>query len=151
MSSLNYCRIDLSKTNYEKLDNAVMFVYPPIDKLRTIYEKYCIHKKFTSVMPLFDSFFIDRTIDIWGYLNREKELVAFSIVKKHDEKNAESLQFAWDYKNPELEIGYESLKHECTVYKQLGYRYLYLGEADAYKSKLQGYEVLGNLQDTTES
>jgi hypothetical protein len=63
----------------------------------------------------------------------------------------ESRLLELDYNNPELKLGYESLKHECTVYKTLGYQYLYLGEAVTYKSKLQGYEVLGNLQDTTES
>ena len=151
MSSLNYCRIDLSKTSYSKADNAVLFVYPPVDKLQDIYKQYCEHKKFTSVMPLFDSYFKDTTIDIWGYLNKEKQLVAFSIVKKHDSNNTESLQFAWDYQNAELKLGYASLEHECATYKALGYRYLYLGEASSYKSKLRGYEVLGNLQDTTES
>lgn len=151
MSSLTYCRIDLSKTNYHQAENAVLFVYPPVDKLQEIYVEYCKYKKFNSVMPLFDSIFVDNTIDVWGYLNAKGKLVAFSLVKKHDNINSESLQFAWDYVDSELKLGYESLKHECAIYKKLGYKYLYLGEASSYKSKLQGYEVLGNLQDTTAS
>jgi hypothetical protein len=150
MSSLTYCRIKLSDTNYQKADNAILFVYPPVDKLKKIYFEYCQHKKFTSVMPLFESYFTDTNIDIWGY-NDQGVLVAFSIVKKHDQKNVESLQFAWNYKNSKLELGHLSLEHECATYRALGYEYLYLGEANKYKSKLTGYEILGSLQDTTES
>lgn len=151
MSGLTYCRIDLLKTHYQRAENAVLYVYPPVDKLKEIYIKYCEHKKFTSVMPLFDATFTDKSIDVWGYLDKNRNLVAFSLVKKHDSTNAESLQFAWDYVDAELKLGYASLEHECTVYKSLGYKYLYLGEASSYKSKLQGYEVLCSLQDTTAS
>lgn len=151
MSSLKYCRVDLSKTNYQQSEHAVLFVYPPVEKLREIYNQYCQYKKFDSVMPLFDSYFKDTSIDIWGYLDDDRNLVAFSIVKRHDSNNAESLQFAWNYSDPKLKLGYASLEHECATYKKMGYKYLYLGEVSNYKTKLQGYEVLGSLQDTTES
>lgn len=144
-----YCRIDLSKTTYSPSNTCVLFDSPPIDDLQKIYKQYCHYKKFDSIMPLFDSYFNDTSIDIWGYLDPTGNIVAFSIVKKHDQENVESLQFSWNYENPKLKLGFVSLTHECAVYKNLGYKYLYLGEANSYKSKLDGYEVLGNLHLTT--
>ena len=55
------------------------------------------------------------------------------------------MQFAWDYANPKLRLGIESLKNECAVYKARGFNYLYLGLADEYKSQLDGFELLGRL------
>lgn len=110
-----------------------------------IYRKYCEYKQFDSVMPLFDQHFRDIYTEIIGYFSNRK-LVAFSLIKKYDLKNAEALQFAWDYNNPKLRLGIESLKNECAIYKQRGFNYLYLGGADEYKSQLDGFELLGKLQ-----
>ena len=52
--------------------------------------------------------------------------------------------FAWNYKNPVLKLGIESLKNECAIYKNKGYKYLYLGQAAEYK-KIDGYEELGPI------
>jgi hypothetical protein len=95
-------------------------------------------------MPLFDAQFYDSTTDVLGFFNNQ-QLVAFSLVKRWDEDNAESLQFAWDYADPELYLGIESLKAECALYKSRGYKYLYLGEEANYKSQLDGYELVGKL------
>lgn len=122
-----------------------MFIRPPTGQLQSIYRDYCKHKQFDSVMPIFDSQFDDIKNDVFGYLNNEKNLVAFSIVKRHDDYNAESLQFAWNYQDAALRLGIRSLEHECAIYKHWGYRYLYLGEAADYKSQLDGYEVLTNV------
>ena len=89
--------------------------------------------------------FNDIKNDVYGYVDNDQRLVAFSIVRRYDEFNAESLQFAWDYKDPTLRLGIRSLEHECAFYKAWGYRYLYLGQADEYKSHLDGYELLGEL------
>ena len=95
-------------------------------------------------MPLFDQQFQDVYTEIIGYFSNRK-LVAFSLIKKYDLENVEALQFAWDYSNPKLRLGIESLKNECAVYKARGFKYLYLGQADEYKSQIDGYEVLGKL------
>lgn len=95
-------------------------------------------------MPLFDQQFRDPWNDILGYFSNRK-LVAFSLIKRYDTKNAEALQFAWDYVNPKLRLGIESLKNECAIYKKQGYNYLYLGLADEYKSQIDGFEILGKL------
>jgi hypothetical protein len=96
-------------------------------------------------MPIFDTQFTDAKNDIYGYVDNDEQLVAFSIVRRHDDANAESWQFAWDYADPALRLGIRSLENECAIYKKWGYKYLYLGEAADYKAELDGYEVLGNV------
>lgn len=144
---MKYCRIDLSKTNYKTINDTVFFVVPPSDKLQAIYKAYCEYKQFDSVMPLFNSQFSDPKNTIIGYYNLidRNDLVAFSILRKHDEQNAEAIQFAWNYKDPSQRWGIRSLEHECALFKQMGYRYLYLGEVADYKSRFNGYEVLGKI------
>ena len=141
---MKYCRINLAKTNYVTIGNAVQFVIPPVDKLKEIFRKYCKVKDFDGIMPLFDSQYTDPNNDIIGYTNG-KELVAFSLMRRHDSKNVESVQFAWDYENPKLRLGINSIEHECAVYKQLGYEYLYLGLSEEYKTKFDGYEEVKEL------
>ena len=124
-----FCRIDLAQTNYKLLTNAeLMSTAERNDKmelLQTIYKKYCRYKNFTSVMPLFPSKLLEQTSDVFAYYHNEK-IVAFSLVKRYDQENAESIQFAWDYEVPELHLGIKSLEHECAYYKSLDYKFLYL-------------------------
>jgi hypothetical protein len=94
-------------------------------------------------MPIFDSEYTNISNDVIGYRQNDK-LIAFSIITKYDKDNIEAVQFAWDYKNPELRLGIESLKNECAIYKARGFKYLYLGEAAEYKN-IDGYELLGSI------
>lgn len=139
-----FCRINLDKTNYSYLVNWRYIKDPDTDALDLIYKKYCQYKKFSSVMPIFVSQYTDPATDIIGY-SHNGALVAFSLIKKYDAYNAESVQFAWDYEHPELQLGIRSLENECALYKSLGFRHLYLGLSHPYKSKIAGYEVLGPL------
>ena len=144
---MKFCRIDLSKTNYDY--SHLEWAYLSIDsdwikELREIYRKYCEYKNFSSVMPLFDAQFSDTSTDVLGFFSNQ-QLVAFSLVKRWDDHTAESMQFAWDYANPDLYLGIESLKAECALYKSRGFKYLYLGEYSKYKSQLDGYELMGKL------
>lgn len=142
---MKFARVALDRTEYAVSNNwqylHSMQHYPALHKL---YQQYCDYKQFESVMPLFDNQFHDPLTDIIGYYHRD-ELVAFSLIKIYDQLNAEALQFAWNYTNPELRLGIESLKNECAIYKARGFKYLYLGTADEYKSQLSGYEILGRL------
>jgi hypothetical protein len=95
-------------------------------------------------MPLFPSQYTDSSVDIIGYYDNG-QLVAWDMIKIHDSKNAEALQFAWDYVNPDLRLGIESLKNACAIYKQRGFEYLYLGMTAKYKQDIDGYEELGPL------
>ena len=140
-----YARIDLSQTDYPLIDTAWSVIQiPDPQQLNEIYTKYCRYKKFKSVMPIFDSEYIDLKNDVMGYWYNDR-LVAFSLLKKYDYINVEAVQFAWDYAQPKLRLGIRSLKHECAYYKQRGFKYLYLGGADEYKKKIQGFEILGPL------
>lgn len=138
-----YARIDLNKVSYKQMAEGWDYISRPnADYLNYIYNRYCKHKKFKSVMPIFQSEYFDPKNDVIGYYD-EKMLVAFSIIRRYDMKNAECVQFAWDYDNPNLRLGIESLKHECALYRDNGYQYLYLGGADEYKQQIEGFEVLG--------
>ena len=138
-----YARINLQETNYKLLTNCKMLDTPNIIQLNSIYKDYCRYKKFKSVMPIFDEEYLDIKNDVIGYYDNN-ELVAFSLIRKYDETNIEAVQFAWNYKTPKLNLGFKSLENECALYKKLGYKFLYLGEADEYKSKFDGFEILGS-------
>ena len=139
---MKYARINLADTNYSMLDNFQLLVDPNPDELEHIYNSYCVYKKFSSVMPIFSNEYTDERNDVIGYYHNNK-LVAFSLIRKYDKENAEAVQFAWDYANPELKLGYSSLKSECAYYKAQGFRYYYLGGADEYKRQFDGFEILG--------
>lgn len=145
--NLIFARINLDKSNYSELYNCKILNIDSeaIRICNRIYKEYCKYKQFVSVVPIFDYAYLDSRTDVMGYYDNN-ELVAFSIIKKWDEENAESIQFAWDYKNPKLRLGIESLKNECAMYKRQGFKYLYLGLADDYKSKIEGYEIVGKYE-----
>jgi len=142
-----YTRINLSKSSYkvtldwswhyQVLD---LWSNPDIPSLNSIYQQYCAHKKFESVVPIFYNEYVDN--DVIGYYHN-KELVAFSIMRVLDDSNVEAVQFAWDYKNPELRLGIESLQNECAIYKSMDFEYIQLGEAQEYFKQFDGYEELG--------
>jgi hypothetical protein len=96
-------------------------------------------------MPLFDSQFTDPDTDVIGYYEQD-QLVAFSLIKRYDKENVLASQFAWTYHNPRTRLGIESLKTECAIYRDQGYKFLYLDQAHLYKQGLEGFEILGTLQ-----
>lgn len=135
-----YTRINLAKSNYKVSLDWRWIMTPDIETLDSIYKRYCEHKKFESVVPIFFNEYMNN--DVIGYYHKNK-LVAFSIIIILDDLNVEALQFAWDYENPELRLGIESLQNECAIYKQMGFQYLHLGEAQEYFKQFDGYEELG--------
>lgn len=140
-----YARIDLAKTTYQPTVDWYLIEQPDLAQLQDIYRTYCIYKHFASVMPLFDSQFTDPNTDIIGYREQDR-LVAFSLMKRYDNENVLASQFAWTYHNPRSRLGVESLKTECAIYRQRGFRYLYLDQAHLYKQGLEGFELLGPMQ-----
>jgi hypothetical protein len=142
--SYQFARIDLVKTTYQPTVDWEYLRDPDIAVLQDIYRTYCIYKHFVSVMPLFDSQFSDPATDVIGYRD-EGRLVAFSLMKRYDSKNVLASQFAWTYHNPRTELGIESLKTECAIYRERGFQYLYLDQAHLYKQGFEGFEILGQL------
>ena len=143
--SYQFARIDLSKTNYKQSVDWKYLQYPDISQLNKIYRDYCIYKHFASVMPIFDSRYTDSMTDVIGYYDNDK-LVAFSLIKRYDEHNALCDQFAWNYHRPKMRLGIESLQTECAIYKERGFKYLYLEQAHLYKQDMDGFELLGPLE-----
>jgi len=140
-----FARINLSETNYEESVKWQYLRVPDIELLNTIYKDYCVHKRFASVMPIFDSRYLDPMTDVLGYYDAN-QLVAFSLIRRYDKENALCDQFAWHYNNPRLRLGIETMKTECAIYKQRGFKYLYLEQAHLYKSEIDGFEILGPLE-----
>jgi hypothetical protein len=139
-----FARINLEKNTDQVAVKWAYLKNPNVAELQDIYRTYCIYKHFASVMPLFDSQFTDPDTDVLGYYDNEL-LVAFSIIKRYDDKNALCAQFAWNYRNPKLRLGIESLRTECAIYRERGFRYLYLDQAHLYKQGITGFELLGPL------
>ena len=140
-----FARIDLAQTTYRPTVTWEYLLEPNIAQLQDIYRTYCIYKHFASVMPLFDSQFTDPATDVIGY-REQGELVAFSLMRRLDEENVLASQFAWTYHNPRTRLGVESLKTECAIYRDRGYKFLYLDQAHLYKQGLEGFEILGPQQ-----
>jgi hypothetical protein len=140
-----FARIDLKQTNYTPTVDWQMLLDPDIEKLNSIYRDYCNYKRFASVMPIFDSRYTDPMTDVIGYYHNNC-LVAFSLIKRYDAHNALCDQFAWNYHNPKLRLGIETLKTECAIYREQGFQYLYLEQAHLYKQEIKGFELLGPLE-----
>ena len=140
-----FARINLAKTNYEPTVKWEYLTEPNIAQLNSIYRDYCLYKRFASVMPIFDSRYTDPGTDVIGYYDGD-QLAAFSLIKRYDDRNALCDQFAWNYRNPKLRLGIETLKTECAIYKARGFEYLYLEQAHLYKQEIDGFELLGPLE-----
>lgn len=144
--SYQFARIDLDRTNYGE---TVKWSYLSksdymINRCQEIYRAYCRYKHFGSVMPLFASRFRDPMADVIGYYDGGN-MVAFSLMRRYDDENAICDQFAWTYHAPRLRLGIETLKTECAIYKERGFKYLYLEQAHLYKQEIAGFEILGPL------
>ena len=140
-----HARIKLEKTQYQPTVDWYYITKPDIAVLNDIYRTYCIYKHFGSVMPIFDSQYLDPDTDLIGYQDQGR-LVAWSMIKRYDSHNALCAQFAWTYHNPKTRLGIESLKTECAIYRERGFHYLYLDQAHLYKQGFDGFELLGPME-----
>ena len=140
--SYQFARIRLEQTQYQPTTDWYYITQPDITQLNDIYRTYCIYKHFASVMPIFDSQYLDPATDIIGYRDAG-ELVAFSLMKRYDDHHVLASQFAWTYRNPRTRLGIESLRTECAIYRQRGFKYLYLDQVHLYKQSFDGFEMLG--------
>jgi hypothetical protein len=140
-----HARINLEKTKYTPTVDWYYITKPDIPVLNDIYRTYCIYKHFGSVIPIFDSQYLDPDTDLIGYRDQGR-LVAWSMIKRYDSHNALCAQFAWTYHNPKTRLGIESLKTECAIYRERGFHYLYLDQAHLYKQGFEGFELLGPME-----
>ena len=144
--SYQFARINLAKTHYQATVEWGYLIPTPeqIQELNEIYRTYCIYKHFASVMPIFPSRYTDPTTDVIGYFDQGR-MIAFSLIKRYDDRNALCDQFAWTYHDPRSRLGIETMKTECAIYKARGFDYLYLEQAHLYKQEIDGFEILGPM------
>jgi len=121
------CRIDLTKTNYKQIDFTLLGV-EDFPRCEAIYKKYIDHNEIENPHPVFE--------EEWSLTYRfpSKQTVIAD-------------QFAWDYKDPSLKLGYKSIRSECAYYKALGFKYFILGDPDKYKQEIKGYEIIERNSD----
>lgn len=146
--SYQFARINLDRTDYQPTVDwkyITDFDSKTLKELDDVYKAYCTHKHFASVMPMFHARYTDPMSDVIGYYDRG-HLVAWSLIRRFDEHNALCDQFAWTYHNPKLRLGIETMKTECAIYKERGFKYLYLEQAHLYKQEINGFEILGPLE-----
>ena len=142
MSGELYCYIDLSQTNYDINLDYKLLTNPDTDLLLDIYDEYARYKKLDSVWPIYAEEFSNPANDIIGYYDNG-ELVAWSCIYRVSSTAVEAEQFAWNYDNPKLKLGIESMKCECAIYKARGYKILILGDAHEYKKQIDGFKLFG--------
>lgn len=143
------CRIDLTKTKYKQI-NFVLLGLQDFPLCEQIYKKYIQHNDIENPHPVFEEEWNTEAkynADVLGYYDKN-ELVAWSLTYKFpSKKTVIADQFAWNYANPKLKLGYKTIRSECAYYKAQGYKYFILGDPDKYKEELQGYEIIERGMD----
>lgn len=132
-------RVNLNKTNYKTIEFKLL-TSEHFTECEQIYKDYIQYKNFDSIYPIYIEDWDRATI--FGYYDND-ELTAWSCYMVYPSKStAHADQFAWNYKNPKLKLGYKSLRSECAYFKSIGYDYLILGDMYSYKQEMQGFEII---------
>lgn len=143
------CRIDLTKTKYKQI-NFILLGLQDFPLCEQIYKKYIQHNDIENPHPVFEEEWNTEAkynADVLGYYDKN-ELVAWSLTYKFpSKKTVIADQFAWNYANPKLKLGYKTIRSECAYYKSKGFKYFILGDPDKYKEELQGYEIIERGMD----
>jgi hypothetical protein len=140
--SWQFGRVNLAATRYQPVTDWEILVDPPVDRLNEIYRDYCRHRHFQSVMPMIAARYRAPGTEIIGYRD-QGEIVAWSMYRIWDPENILSDHFAWDYRNPKLRLGIESIKTECAIYRDRGYQWMYFESVEPYMLDIEGFEILG--------
>lgn len=132
-------RVDLRKTNYKIINHKILSSEHFLE-CEQIYKKYIKYKKFDEIYPIFREDW-DHGTTI-GYYDNEKLVAWSSYYTYPSKKTVHADQFAWNYDNPNLKLGYKSLRSECAYFKSKGFHYLILGDIYSYKQELKGFETI---------
>lgn len=132
-------RIDLTKTTYKTIDFKLLSSNE-FTECEQIYKQYIRYKNFEEIYPIFREDWDHSTV--FGYYDNT-QLVAWSAYYVYPSKStAHADQFAWNYENPKLKLGYKSLRSECAYFRDIGFKYLILGDLYSYKQELKGFETI---------
>ena len=141
---MKFARIDLTKTTYSVTLDAQLLNPVPVDEINRVYKAYCLHKNFKSIMPMVPGRFLVPGTEVFGYYEQDR-LIAWSMYRIWDDENVVIDHHAWDYNNPKLRLGLNSLQNECAIYRDRGFRFMYFESIETYMLNLQGFEILGLL------
>ena len=141
-----YAYIDLTQTNYTpRLEYTILPKDTDPAPLLEIYRQYCLHKKFESCWPVYAEEFGAPRNDIIAYRDKGT-IVAWTMIYRMAKTAVWNMQFAWNYQNPKLKLGYRSIRTECAIYRNLGYKTMLVDDDQEYKREVQGYTVLGPMK-----
>ncbi len=114
---------------------------PTASMLEPIYEKYLEHKSYNKNNLTIDDI-IHNSNQILLYYKKNK-LIAFLAFKSFGDAFL-SVEFAWDYEEPDLSLGHVSRHVESILAKQRGCRYIYMSsgyeKCSLYKADYPGFE-----------
>ena len=140
-------RVILKNNNYKQFDPSIVSAREfdvdniPKRELDHIYDSYCYHKGFKKYFEIDQYHAWDKVI---GYYDREQYLCAYSKLRQYSKSSVETLMFAWDYKDPKLQLGKQSLWYELDLCQQQGFEQVYIGSAyetsSLYKKNYPGFE-----------
>lgn len=143
--SWEFGRVDLNMTPYTADLDCQLLRPVPVAEVQRVYREYCLHKHFRSVIPMVPGRLLDISTEIIGYHDRGR-LVAWSMYRIWDDENLLSDHFAWDYRNPRLRLGIQSIKNECAIYRDRGFRWMYFESVEPYMLDIKGFEILGEIK-----
>jgi len=110
-----------------------------------VYRKYIDKKGFVDFYSnqedLFKPVYGDRSYITYS---KNGKLIAFSVLEEVGLKSVVALQFAWDYEDPDLGVGYINKLYQFRLMKDRSRRYMYLGNSyerpSLGKSDYAGFE-----------
>ena len=142
-----YAKVNLQETNYtpsKKIDYKLLPKDTDPEPLLEIYKKYATYRDFKSAWPIYPDEFNKPYNDILAYYNNG-EIVAWTMIFLLAKNAVWNMQFAWDYADPSLKLGYKSIRNECGIYRLKGYSEMLIDRNQKYKTDLQGYEEFGPI------
>jgi hypothetical protein len=143
--SLTFACIDLSQVTYQVSLESELLDPVPVDEVQRVYRAYCAYKKFHSVMPMIPGRFLVPGTEVWGYQDHN-QLVAWSMYRVWDAHSVVCDHHAWDYQNPQLQLGIRSFKNECAIYRDRGFKFMYFESVASYMFDIEGFKILGPLE-----
>ena len=137
--------INVSERQFTKNKKSIFYAMnPELDAKHTaeIYLQYCKYKNFTDLFHGEVSNWLECDYKMVYYDFNNP--VAWSKMRMYTENALETVLFVWNYNNPKLRIGVNSLIHELNWAKSNNFKYVYLGpgyeSGSIYKADIDGFE-----------
>lgn len=116
---------------------------PRGDEYVDVYEAYRAKHGYSDHLSIHDTISkIDEEMKVAVEFWKGSDMVAFTLIRT--KPYFASLQFCWDYAEPELRLGYLSQKIEQLLAHEYGYAHAYIGPGygriSKYKASAKGFE-----------